>query len=40
MKRIYVTLDTEMDNDEHWGKHYPPEYSSVIEGIPKLLRPP
>ena len=39
MKRIYVTLDTEMDNDEHWGKHYPPEYSSVIEGIPKLLRP-
>lgn len=39
MKRIYVTLDTEMDNDIHWGKHYPPEYSSIIEGIPKLLRP-
>ncbi|MDE7430873.1 MAG: hypothetical protein K2N34_03015 [Lachnospiraceae bacterium] len=39
MKKIYVTLDTEMDNDIHWGKHYPPEYSSVIEGIPKMLRP-
>ena len=39
MKRIYVTLDTEMDNDTHWGKHYPPEYSSIIEGIPKMLRP-
>ncbi len=39
MKRIFVTLDTEMDNDEHWGKHYPPEYSSVIEGIPQMLRP-
>ena len=39
MKKIYVTLDTEMDNDQHWGKHYPPEYSSVTEGIPKMLRP-
>lgn len=39
MKRIYITLDTEMDNDEHWGKHYPPEYSSIIEGIPQFLRP-
>lgn len=39
MKRIYVTLDTEMDNDQHWGKHFPPEYSSVTEGIPKFLRP-
>lgn len=39
MKRIYVTLDTEMDNDAHWGKHYPPEYTSVTEGIPKMLRP-
>lgn len=39
MKRIYVTLDTEMDNDQHWGKHFPPEYSSVTEGIPQLLRP-
>lgn len=34
-----MTLDTEMDNDIHWGKHYPPEYSSVIEGIPGMLRP-
>lgn len=39
VKRIYVTLDTEMDNDKHWGKHYPPEYSSITEGIPHLLRP-
>lgn len=39
MKKIYVTLDTEMDNDQHWGKHYPPEYSSVTEGIPHMLRP-
>ncbi|MDD3137777.1 MAG: hypothetical protein PHX08_02245 [Lachnospiraceae bacterium] len=39
MSRIYVTLDTEMDSDEHWGKHYPPEYSSILEGIPRLLRP-
>lgn len=39
MKRIYVTLDTEMDNDIHWGKHYPPDYTSVIVGIPKMLRP-
>lgn len=39
MKKIYVTLDTEMDNDEHWGKHYPPQYSSIIEGISQMLRP-
>lgn len=38
-KRIYVTLDTEMDSDLHWIKHYPPSYTSVTEGIPKLLRP-
>lgn len=39
MKRIFVTLDTEMDSDKHWIKHYPAEYTSVIEGIPNLLRP-
>lgn len=39
MKRIYVTLDTEMDNDSHWGKHFPPKYTSITEGIPQLLRP-
>lgn len=38
-KRIYVTLDTEMDSDVHWIKHFPAEYSSVIEGIPKFFRP-
>ena len=38
-KRLYVTLDTEMDSDVHWNKSWPPKYSSVLEGIPKLLRP-
>ena len=38
-ERIYVTLDTEMDNDPHWGKHFPPKYTSITEGIPQLLRP-
>lgn len=39
MKKLYVTIDTEMDSDIHWKKHFPPEYSSILEGIPKLLRP-
>ena len=34
-----MTIDTEMDSDLHWKKHFPAEYSSVLEGIPKLLRP-
>lgn len=38
-KHIYVTLDTEMDSDIHWIKHYPAEYSSITEGIPQFLRP-
>lgn len=38
-KRIYVTLDTEMDSDSHWIKHYPANYTSVTEGIHELLRP-
>ena len=39
MKRIYITIDTEMDSDPHWIKHYPPAYTSVIKGIPRILRP-
>lgn len=38
-KRLWVTIDTEMDADIHWRKVWPPEYSSVCEGIPRLLRP-
>jgi len=39
MCRIFVTLDTEMDSDIHWVKKYPPEYTSITEGIVHLLRP-
>ena len=38
-KRVWITIDTEMDADAHWKKSWPPEYTSVCEGIPKLLRP-
>lgn len=37
--KIYVTIDTEMDADIHWKKGKPVMFSSVIEGIPKFLRP-
>lgn len=37
--RIIVTIDTEMDADIHWKKRTPMEFSSVLEGIPKYLRP-
>lgn len=39
MQRIYVTIDTEMDNDTHWGKHYPPTFTSIVQGVPEMLRP-
>lgn len=39
MGRLYVTVDTETDADIHWNKHYPCQFSSVIEGIPQKLRP-
>lgn len=39
MGKLYVTLDTEMDADIHWHKSNTPCFSSVIEGIPQLLRP-
>lgn len=38
-KRLIVTIDTEMDADIHWAKKSPWEYSSIIEGIPKIYRP-
>lgn len=28
-----------MDSDPHWVKQYPPAYSSVVKGIPRILRP-
>lgn len=38
-KHLYVTIDTEMDADQHWGKKWPVEYTSVLSGIPDLYRP-
>lgn len=39
MKRLLITIDTEMDADIHWNKSFPPKFESVIYGIPDLLRP-
>lgn len=36
---LYVTIDTEMDADIHWKKMNPAAFSSVTEGIPRILRP-
>ena len=36
---LYVTIDTEMDADIHWKKKQPAQFSSIIEGIPHILRP-
>lgn len=36
---LYVTVDTEMDADPHWRKAFPPQFSSVLYGIPRILRP-
>lgn len=36
---LYVTVDTEMDADIHWKKKNPPQFSSVLVGIPQILRP-
>lgn len=38
-KKILVTVDTEMDADIHWHKNAPATFSSVLDGIPRLLRP-
>lgn len=37
--RLYVTIDTEMDANPHWKKPWPPEYTSIYEGIPNYYRP-
>lgn len=39
MKRLFITIDTEMDADIHWKKKKPIQFSSVLEGIPLFLRP-
>lgn len=38
-KKLWITIDTEMDADGHWKKTWPPKYTSICQGIPKLLRP-
>ncbi len=38
-KHLWVTIDTEMDADAHWKKEWPPQYTSVCEGITVFLRP-
>ncbi len=37
--RLYITIDTEMDADIHWKKNFPPQFTSVLNGIPEFLRP-
>jgi len=37
--RLLITIDTEQDYDTHWRKQNPMTFTSVIEGIPNLLRP-
>ena len=36
---LYVTVDTEIDADVHWVKGCPESFSSVMQGIPYILRP-
>jgi len=38
-KRLYITIDTEPDCDTKWRRSNPLTFTSVIEGIPNLLRP-
>ncbi len=38
-KKLFVTIDTEMDADPHWYKMWPPRFSSIYEGIPLFFRP-
>lgn len=38
-KRVYITIDTEMDSDLRWKRHWPASFTSVIQGIPNILRP-
>ncbi len=36
---VYVTIDTEPDCDRRWRRSSPLTFTSVTEGIPRLLRP-
>lgn len=38
-KKMYVTLDTEMDCDIRWGRPWPATFTSITEGIPQIYRP-
>ena len=38
-RKLYVTIDTEMDADIHWKKKNPRKFSSIIYGIPYIYRP-
>ena len=38
-KKMLITIDTEMDSDLKWRRPWPATFTSVVEGIPKLLRP-
>ena len=29
-KRVWITIDTEMDADAHWKKSWPPDYTSLF----------
>jgi hypothetical protein len=37
--RLLITIDTEPDCDTRWNRSNPLTFTSVTEGIPKLLRP-
>ncbi len=36
---LIVTIDTEIDQDPHWRIANPPTFSSVVDGIPRVLSP-
>jgi len=39
MNNLLITIDTEPDCDIYWNRLYPFQFSSVMEGIPNILRP-
>ncbi|MBI4947479.1 MAG: hypothetical protein HY840_13890 [Bacteroidetes bacterium] len=36
---LYITIDTEPDCDIHWNRSFPFTFTSVLQGIPEILRP-
>ena len=36
---LVVSIDTEIDHDEEWRIADPPAFSSIVDGIPRLLAP-